>query len=84
MFKGGAEQESVDARLLDISKSGLRFASHKQFQKGATVRVRASVGKGKHLDTQAKIVRPLAAPNSDGLWEYGCLRVKSGESSKAA
>lgn len=84
VFKGGAEQESVDARLLDISKSGLRFASHKQFQKGATVRVRASVGKGKHLDTQAKIVRPLAAPNSDGLWEYGCLRVKSGESSKAA
>lgn len=84
VFKNGEEQRSVDARLLDISKTGVRFASHKQFQKGATVRIRAAMGKGKHLDTHAKIIRPAPMPNADGLWEHGCLLVKTPAAAKAA
>lgn len=84
VFKSGEEHQSVDARLLDISKTGLRFSSHKQFQNGSTIRIRAAMGKGKHLDKYAKIVRPAPTPNPNGLWEHGCLLLKACEASKAA
>ncbi|MFI4853404.1 MAG: HD domain-containing phosphohydrolase [Phycisphaerales bacterium JB065] len=81
---GREAKHTLDGRLLDISKSGIRLASHTRMQQGAQFRVRASLGSGKHLDAMAKVVRPVEDPNSDGLWEHGCVLVKTHKTAKAA
>jgi len=77
----GESKQSLDARILDISRCGIRFSCHERFESGATVRIRATLGSGKHLDTVATVVRPAQEPNRDGLWEFGCKLVRA---SKAA
>ncbi len=84
-IEDGAEaKHALDGRLLDISKTGIRFASHTRLRQGALFRVRASLGSGKHLDTWAQVVRPICHPNADGLWEHGCTMVKAPKAAKAA
>jgi len=74
---GGDNKSSLDARLLDISRCGIRFACHQRFVAGTTVHLRASMGSGKRIDAIARIVRPSPEANRDGLWEYGCSFVKA-------
>lgn len=82
--EGEEAASSFDGRLLDISKTGLRFACHRPVPQGSTFRVRASLGSGKHLDTTVRVVRPNAMPNADGLWEHGCILLRAMKNSKAA
>lgn len=77
----GESKQSLDARVLDISRCGIRFACHDRFESGALLRIRASLGSGKRLDTVARVVRPSHEPNRDGLWEFGCKLISA---SKAA
>lgn len=77
ILEDGESTRAIDTRILDISKCGIRFASHEKFNAGDRIRIRASLGGGKRLDAEATIVRPSMEANRDGLWEFGCIFKKA-------
>lgn len=85
LFKGKAfSNDEIEIRVLDMSLSGLRFKTTRNFNVGDMVSVELDLNKKKNLNFPCKIVRSIEGDNDSEEYQYGCeFTGKQNESSDA-